>query len=203
MIESAIWALETYELDEEAWEQLLNKEEEPYIALQKTMTALELAQKAMDHTKKTFEQMVPAQYHLHHKVFSKEASHRFPSKRTWDHAIDLLPNAPQTLDCKIYPLATTEGDTLTEFLNEQLQKGYIRPSKSPYASPFFFIKKKDGKLQPVQDYRKLNSLTVKNQYPLPLIPELIDRLRNATLFTKLDIRWGYNNVRIREGDQEK
>ncbi len=80
---------------------------------------------------------------------------------------------------------------------------YIRPSKSPYASPFFFIKKKDGKLRPVQDYRKLNSLTVKNQYPLPLIPELIDRLQNATLFTKLNIRWGYNNVRIKEGDQEK
>src|SRR6266702_4168280 len=75
--------------------------------------------------------------------------------------------------------------------------------KIPLASPFFFIKKKDGKLRPVQDYRKLNSLTVKNQYPLPLIPELIDRLRNATLFTKLDIHWGYNNVRIKEGDQEK
>ncbi len=70
-------------------------------------------------------------------------------------------------------------------------------------SPFFFIKKKDGKLRPVQDYRKLNSLTVKNQYPLPLIPELIDRLRNATLFMKLNIHWGYNNVRIKEGDQEK
>ncbi len=55
-----------------------------------------------------------------------------------------------------------EGDALTKFLNEQLEKGYIRPSKSPYASPFFFIKKKDGKLWPVQDYRKLNALTIKN-----------------------------------------
>jgi len=100
-------------------------------------------------------------------------------------------------------MARGEEESLREFINEQLQKGYIRPSKSPYASPFFFIKKKDGKLQPVQDYRKLNSLTVKNQYPLPLIPELIDRLCNATLFTKLDIRWGYNNVQIKEGDQEK
>ncbi len=145
-IESAIWALETYKLDEEAWEQLLDEEEEPYIALRKTTMASELAQKAMDHTKKTFKQMVPTQYHQHRKVFSKEASHRFPPKHTWDHAINLLPDAPQTLDCKIYPLATTEGGALMEFLNEQLQKGYIQPSKSPYVSPFFFIKKKDGKL---------------------------------------------------------
>jgi len=144
-IESAIRALETYELDEEAWEQIMNKEE-PYIAIRKTMTASELAQKAMDHTKKTFEQMVPSPYHQHRKVFSEEASHRFPPKRTWDHAIDLIPEAPKTLDCKVYPLAITEGNALTEFLNKQLQKGYIRPSKSPYASPFFFIKKKDGKL---------------------------------------------------------
>ncbi len=185
-IESAIWALETYGLDEEAWEQLLD-DEEPYIAIRKTTTASELAQRAMDHTKKTFEQMVPTQYHRHRRVFNEEASHRFPPKRPWDHAIDLLPDAPKTLDCKVYPLAVTEGDALTEFLNEQLQKGYIRPSKSPYASPFFFIKKKDGKLRPVQDYRKLNALTVKNRYPLPLIPEIIDKVRDARLFTKLDI----------------
>ncbi len=106
MIESAIRALETYELDEEAWEQLLDEEEEPYIALRKTTMASELAQKAMDHTKKTFEQMVPTQYHRHRKVFSEEASHRFPLKRTWDHAIELLSNAPQTLDCKIYPVTS-------------------------------------------------------------------------------------------------
>jgi len=80
-----------------------------------------------------------------------------------------------------------EGDALTEFLNEQLQKGYIRPLKSPYASPFFFIKKKDGKLQPVQDYRKLNTITVKNRYPLPLIPEIIDKVCDMRLFTKLDV----------------
>ncbi len=201
-IESAIRALETYGLDEEAWEQLLD-DEEPHVAIRKTTTASELAQKAMDHTKKTFEQMVPTQYHRHRKVFSEEASHRFPPKRPWDHAIDLLPDAPKTLDCKVYPLAITEGDALTEFLNEQLEKGYIRPSKSPYASPFFFIKKKDGKLRPVQDYRKLNALTIKNRYPLPLIPEIIDKVRDARLFTKLDVRWGYNNVRIKEGDESK
>src|SRR5947207_888756 len=71
------------------------------------------------------------------------------------------------------------------------------------ASPFFFIKKKDGSLRPVQDYRKLNELTIKNRYPLPLISELVDSLQDAKYFTKLDIRWGYNNVRIKEGDEHK
>ena len=115
-----------------------------------------------------------------------------PPTSIWDHAIDLLPDTPNTLDCKVYPLALTEGEALINFLNEQLAKGYIHPSKSPYASPFFFIKKKDGKLQPVQDYRKLNTLTVKNCYPLPLIPEIIDKVQDARLFTKLDVRWGYS-----------
>jgi hypothetical protein len=71
------------------------------------------------------------------------------------------------------------------------------------ASPFFFVGKKDGKLRPVQDYRKLNEGTIKNKYPLPLISELIDQLKGAKYFTKLDIRWGYNNVRIKDGDQWK
>jgi len=71
------------------------------------------------------------------------------------------------------------------------------------AAPVFFIKKKDGSLRRVQDYRALNAKTVKNAYPLPLISDLINRLRGARYFTKLDVRWGYNNVRIKEGDEWK
>lgn len=82
--------------------------------------------------------------------------------------------------------------------DEHLKKGYIRPSKSPMASPFFFVKKKDGKLRPVQDYRHLNSGTVKNEYPLPLVSELVDKLKGAKVFSKVDVRWGYNNIRIKE-----
>ncbi len=89
------------------------------------------------------------------------------------------------------------------FLDENLASGRIRPSKSPFASPFFFVKKKDGTLRPVQDYQKLNEMTIKNCYPLPLISELIDKLHGAKYFTKFDIHWGYNNVRIRKGDEEK
>src|SRR6266404_2281345 len=71
------------------------------------------------------------------------------------------------------------------------------------ASPFFFVDKKDGKLRPVQDYRRLNDITVKNAAPLPLIPDLIDKLHNARYFTKLDICWGYNNIHICHGDEWK
>ena len=71
------------------------------------------------------------------------------------------------------------------------------------SSPVFFIKKKDGGLQLVQDYRALNAITVKNKYPLPLIFELINKLRGAHYFTKLDVRWGFNNVRMKEGDEWK
>ena len=96
-----------------------------------------------------------------------------------------------------------EQQVLDAFLEENLRKGYIRPSKSPQASPFFFVGKKDGALRPCQDYRTLNNGTVKNAYPLPLISDLLDKLKGAEYFTKLDVRWGYNNIRIKEGDQWK
>ena len=88
-------------------------------------------------------------------------------------------------------------------MTEQQAKGYIHPSKSPYVAPFFFIKKKDGKLWPIQDYQWLNKWTIKDHYPLPLILELIAWVQNAKIFTKVDIRWGYNNICIKEGDKYK
>src|SRR5277367_1355310 len=71
------------------------------------------------------------------------------------------------------------------------------------ASPFFFVSKKDGKLRPCQDYRYLNEWTIKNAYPLPLISEIMDKLKGAKFFTKLDVRGAYNNIRIRKGDEWK
>ena len=163
-------------------------------------TATDLAISAQQYSKAT---SVPPEYQRHAKVFNEEEAQRFPQSRVWDHAIDLKPNAPDSLNCKIYPLSATERVSLREFLDEQVAKGYIRPSISPYASPFFFIKKKDGKLRPVQDYRALNKLTIRNNAPLPLIPQTIADLTNAFIFTKFDVRWGYNNVRIKDGDQWK
>src|SRR5882757_1746128 len=119
---------------------------------------------------------IPMEYRRHQKVFSEEAVQRFPESHIWDHAIELKPGAPPTLPGKIYALSQLELQELAKFVKEHLAKGYIRPSKSPYAAPFFFIKKKDGKLQPVQDYRRLNEWTIRNRYPLPLIPQLINHV---------------------------
>lgn len=91
-------------------------------------------------------------------------------------------------------MSANEQEELQRFLEENLAKGYIRPSKSPLSSPVFFIKKKDGKLRFIQDYRKLNKITVKNRYPLPLVSDIVGRLKGAWYFTKFDVRWGYNNV---------
>jgi hypothetical protein len=100
-------------------------------------------------------------------------------------------------------MAHNEQNELDAFLAENLKKGYIHPLKSPLSSPVFFIKKKDGKLQLIQDYQKLNAVTIKNRYPLPLALDVINQLKGASIFTKVDVRWGYNNVRIKEGDEHK
>jgi hypothetical protein len=144
---------------------------------------------------------VPKQYTQFTKVFSKEESHNFPPVRIWDHAIELKPGAPATIPGKIYSLSQTEQEETHEFIKGHLKQGTIRPSKGPYAAPFFYIRKKDGKLCPIQDYRRLNKWTIRNRSPLPLIPQLIDRLRGCTLYTKFNIQWGYNNVRIKDRDQ--
>lgn len=91
------------------------------------------------------------------------------------------------MDCKIYLLNLEEQKQLDTFLEENLQSGRIRPSKSPMASPFFFVKKKDRSLRLVQDYRRLNDIMIKNKYPLLLIQELLDKLKKARYFTKLDV----------------
>jgi len=103
----------------------------------------------------------------------------------------------------VYPLSLLEQAELDAFLEENLHTGRIRPSKSSIAAPVFFIKKKDGLLRLVQDYRALNAITVKNRYPLPLISKLISQLRGAQYFTKLDIRWGFNNIHIKSGNEWK
>ena len=133
---------------------------------------------------------VPEEYQRHSKVFSEEESHWFPPSRPWDHAIKLKEGAPEAINCKIIPTTREEDEALKKFIKEQEEKGYIWKSKSPYASAFFFIKKKDGKLRPIQDYRKLNQYTIQNKYPLPLIPDLISQVKDVNLFLKFDVHWG-------------
>jgi len=119
-------------------------------------------------------------------IFSKESFDVLPESKKWDHAVKLIPGEKAS-NCKVYPLAPTEQKELDQFLKENLETGQIHLSKSPMASPVFFIKKKDGTLWLVQDYRALNAMTVKNKYPLPLISKLINKLRGAKYFTKLDV----------------
>jgi len=104
---------------------------------------------------------------------------------------------------KVYLLLREEREEVHEFINEQLRKGYIRPSKSPQMAPVFFIGKKDGKKQMVQDYRYLSEWIIKNNYPLPLISDIVENIGTKKVFTKMDLRRGYNNVRIKEGNRWK
>ena len=151
---------------------------------------------------KSFEEQVPSCYHDFADIFSKESFDFLPEHCPWDHAIELTPGN-HAINCKVYNLSMEEQRELDSFLEENLRSGRIRPSKLPFASAFFFVKKKDGQLCPVQDYCQLNEITVKNRYPLPLISELINKLKGAKYFTKLNVCWGYNNVRIKEGDEWK
>jgi len=135
-------------------------------------------------------------------VFAKEDFDILPKHRQWNHAIKLIPGS-EPKSSKVYPLSPVEQKELDAFLEENLRTRRIRPSKSPMAALVFFIKKKNGSLRLVQDYRALNSMTVKNKYPFPLISELVSQLRGARYFTKLDVHWGFNNVRIKPGDEWK
>jgi hypothetical protein len=171
--------------------------------IHKTNIATELAiEENSKKQDKTDEQLVPVEYHEYLDIFSEEKAHRFPKSRPWDHKIEMKEGF-EFKSFKNYNLTPAEQLELDKFLKENLEKGYIRPSQSPMASPFFFVSKKDGKLQPCQDHRYLNDWTVKNSYPLPLILEIMDKLKRAKYFTKLDVCWGYNNVWVRKGDEWK
>jgi len=149
------------------------------------------------------EPAVPKEYYCHAKVFSEEASHWLPKHMVWDHAIELLPRAPSMLPGQLLPLTQSEIDKASNFVKEHLARNTIWPSWSPYAANFFFVKKKDGKLWPVQDYWPLNKWTKRNRNVSPLIPLVINWLAGCTLFTKVDVCWGYNNIRIKPGDEWK
>lgn len=156
-----------------------------------------------DEDTKNWKSHVPDWLHEFGDVFSKVKSERMPTRKVYDHPIEFVEGASLPKPAKIYPLSPREQNSLDDWINEELRKGYIRPSTSPVAAPFFFVKKADGGLRPCMDYRPLNEITVKNRYPIPRIADLIDSLSQASIFTKIDLRWGYNNVRIREGDEWK
>jgi hypothetical protein len=145
---------------------------------------------------------VPKQYHEFLNVFSKEESKCMPICKPWDHAIDLKPNFVPKKG-QVIPLSDAELEKVRNFINSEQEKGYICPSKSPQTALVFFIPKKTSKKWLIMDYWYLNEGTVKNSYPLPLISALVNHLKGADKFTCLNLRWGYNNVYIKEGHEWK
>jgi hypothetical protein len=103
----------------------------------------------------------------------------------------------------IYPLSPQELVALKEYLEENLENGFIRESKSPTSALILFTPKKDGGLQLCVDYRGLNAITIKNRYPLPLIMEIMDRVMGANYFSKIDLKDTYHQLRIKVGDEWK
>ena len=148
------------------------------------------------------QKLVPCEYWDYLDVFLKLKSEHMLLRKPWDHGIDLKEDFPPKKG-QLIPLSVDEQREVEAFLDDQLSKGYIRPSNSHQTTPVFFVPKKDGKKCMVQGYQYLNEWTIKNNYPLPLISQLVDKLKGCKLFTKMDLRWGYNNVQIHEGDEWK
>ncbi len=129
-------------------------------------------------------------------------SDELPPKRQVDHAIEVVPRVAPPAKAP-YRMSHEELKELKVQLEELLAKGYIKPSKSPYGAPVLFVHKKDGTLRMCVDYRALNKVTVKNRYPLPRIDDLFDWLSGAKVFSRIDLRSRYYQIRIAQGDEEK
>ena len=166
----------------------------------KTTHATEIAARTAP---KPSSEHIPPEFHRYASVFSDIASRALPPHHDCDHAIDIKPGTTMKRNASIYSLTPRETEALQEWIKDNLAKGYICPSKSPWACSFFFVQKKDGKLRPVQDYVPLNDITVVNAAPLPLINNLLDKLRGARYFTKFDLCSEYNNICIKAGDEWK
>ncbi|GJS00062.1 putative reverse transcriptase domain-containing protein [Tanacetum coccineum] len=125
-----------------------------------------------------------------------------PPVRQVEFHIDLVPGAAPAARAP-YRLAPSEMKELSDQLQDLCDKGFIRPSSSPWGAPVLFVKKKDGSFRMCIDYRELNKLTVKNRYPLPRIDDLFDQLQGSSVYLKIDLRSGYHQLRVREEDIPK
>jgi len=134
-------------------------------------------------------------------LFNKKKFEKLLERHEWDYKINLMEEAPKELNTKTYVITLKEEEALNQWLDKQLKAGLIVESKSRYAALCFYIPKKDGSLQLVQDYRELNQVTIKDKTPLPLIGEVIDKLKEVKYFNKLNLIWEYNNVQIKEEDK--
>ncbi|KAH0603992.1 uncharacterized protein H6S33_007023 [Morchella sextelata] len=142
------------------------------------------------------EQLVPKEFHHRLHMFKEYDASILPPHRP-SHDIEIvLEEGKRPPYGPIYGLSQIELKALREYLDENLPKGFIRASESPAGAPILFVKKNDGTLRLCVDYRGLNAITIKNRYPLPLLKETLAKFSRAKYYTKLDLRWGYNQIRI-------
>ena len=145
---------------------------------------------------------LPPEYHDYLDVFSQAEADKLPPHRDADHKIDLEPGKVPPYG-PLYGMSQDELKVLKKFLDENLEKGFIRPSNSSAASPVLFARKPGGGLRLCVDYRALNAITVKNRYPIPLIQETLARICRAKIYTKLDIIAAFNKIRMAAGEEWK
>ncbi|GJZ20515.1 retrovirus-related pol polyprotein from transposon TNT 1-94 [Tanacetum coccineum] len=143
-----------------------------------------------------------SQQGVSYKVSLIKPHHPFKTDRQVEFQIDLIPGAAPVARAP-YRLAPSEMQELSNQLQELADRGFIRPSTSPWGAPVLFVKKKDGSFRMCIDYRELNKLTVKNRYPLPRIDDLFDQLQGSSVYSKIDLRSGYHQLRVRDEDIPK
>ena len=146
--------------------------------------------------------MLSKEYHEFLNVFSRKASDELPEHKSFDHHIELKEDPEKELrNPSLYSMSTKELRIVKKYLEDNLNKGFIEVSSAPIASPMLFVRKPGGGLRFCVDYRKLNAMTRKNRYPLPLIEETLARMTKAKLFTKLDIQQAFHRIRMKKGDE--
>jgi len=156
----------------------------------------------IDEEKVTIIDRLPDQYHDYLDLFTPSTAEKLAPCRAFDHAIDLKPDTQPPWG-PIYPLSQKHVEALRTYLDDMLKQGKISPRKSPARAPILFVPKPDGRLWLVVDYRGLNKVTVHNKYPIPLMTEFRDQVRDAQIFTKRDLKDGFHLIRILKGDEWK
>jgi hypothetical protein len=181
---------------------LKDKRSETFItSLSEIEKALEDKRQAEDIEEREIKDQLPERYHQFADVFSKIQSDELPQRKEYDHRIE-LEREVELGYCPLYRMTAEELEAAKEYILENLDKGFIVPSNAPFASPILMAKKPGGGLRFCVDYRKLNALTRKDRYPLPLIDEVFERISKAKIFTKLDIRQGFHRIRMHKDSSD-